>query len=280
MIVVTGAGGNVGSAVVKHLVMIGEKVRAADRNPRSDDTLTETAVLDFWDPSTFVPVLRGADRVFLLRPPPISRVGPTLNRFIDAASEEGVRHIVFSSVAGAESNRIVPHHRVESHLFESGLTWTILRPGFFSQNIATSYRSDIVESNRVYVPAGDGLAAFIDSRDIGEIAARALVEDGHAGKAYHLTGPEALSFSHVASILSDVLGRNIAYEPASIPGYFRHLLRQDLPLTHAAVQTILHAGLRKGDAKEVTDTVAKLLGRPPRSVRSYIDDHSEIWRVG
>ena len=165
---------------------------------------------DFWDPSTFGPVLLGADRVFLLRPPPISRVGPTLNRFIDAARDRGVRHVVFSSVAGAESNRIVPHHRVEEHLLSSGLAWTTLRPGFSAQNLATAYRSDIVGSNRVYVPAGDGLAAFIDSRDIGEIAARALVEEGHVGMAYHLTGPEAISFADLTSILSDVLGRPIA----------------------------------------------------------------------
>ncbi len=280
MIVVTGATGNVGSAVVDHLVAMGENVKAADHRPASHDrpATVETIMLDFSDATTFGPVVRGADAVFLLRPPPISRVGPTLNKFIDAARDVGVKHVVFSSVAGADKNKVVPHHRVEKHLVASGLAWTILRPGFFSQNIATAYARDITNDDRIYVPAADGRAAFIDTRDIGEIAAKSLVETGHEGKAYELTGPEAISFHELAEILSEVLGRPVSYEPARIASYFRHLLKEGLPVPHAVVQTILHAGLRRGDAEKVTSATAQLLGRPPITVREYIEDQVEVWR--
>ena len=176
-----------------------------------------------------------------------------------------VEEVVFSSVAGAESNRIVPHHRVEQHLFKSGLGWTILRPGFFAQNIGGPYRRDIVASDRIFIPAGSGRVAFIDARDIGAVAALALTEDGHRSQAYHLTGPQAVTLDEVAALLTEVLGRPIHYQPASAVGYLRHLRRQGLVMPQAVVQTILHVGLRRGDAEPVTDTVERCsAGRPRR----------------
>jgi uncharacterized protein YbjT (DUF2867 family) len=273
--------GNVGARVVSALTDRGVAVRVADisaaalaeRFPECD-----RAVLDFTDPSTYSAVVDGADRLFLIRPPAISRVSNTINPFIDAAQDGGVERIVFSSVAGAESNRLVPHHRIESHLTASKMAWTMLRPGFFDQNIATAYRQDIVEDDRIYVPAGDGLVAFIDARDIGEVAAACLCENGHEMRGYHLTGPEAVGFKHVAALLSDELGRTITYDHASIVGYFRRLRGQGLVLPHALVQTILHTGLRRGDAAEVTSTVQDLLGRPARPLSEYIADHRDVWK--
>ena len=233
--------------------------------------------LDFWDADSFPAVLEGVSSVFLIRPPAISRVKPTLNAFIDAAAESGVEHIVFSSVAGADTNRVVPHHRVEQHLLGSEVQWTMLRPGFFAQNIGGPYRRDIVEDNRIYLPAGDGLVAFIDARDIGAVAALALTDPVHLGGEYHLTGPEAVTMNEVAGLLTDVLGRAIRYEPASILGYRRHVRRQGLPRMPALVQTLLHVGLRRGDAEPVTEDVTSLLGRPPRSLREYIEDNRDLW---
>ena len=89
--------------------------------------------------------------------------------------------------------------------------------------------------------------------------------------------PETID--EVAAVMSDVLGRPIRYEPASALGYLRHLRRQGLVVAQAVVQTILHVGLRKGDAEPVTDTVGRLLGRPARTVREYVTDHAQTWSV-
>lgn len=279
VVLVTGGSGNVGSAVVTALIRGGASVRVAELRPdRGGHPDGVDAVrFDFTEPNTFEYAVRGATRMFLIRPPAISRVGPTLNRLIDVAAESGMRHIVFSSVAGADTNRIVPHHRVEAHLEASGLEWTMLRPGFFSQNIGSAYRPDITERDRIHVPAGDGRVAFVDTRDIGDVAALTLTTDGHAGMGYHLTGPEAVTFEDLAVILSAELGRTIEYEPASILGYFAHLRRQGLVVPQALVQTILHAGLRRGDAEPVTSVVSDVLGRPARSVADYVSDHRELW---
>jgi uncharacterized protein YbjT (DUF2867 family) len=281
-ILVTGAAGNVGAAVVEHLARLSVPVRAADLHPESiTDTAShvETVRLDLTDPATFPPVLADVRRVFLIRPPAIARVGPTVNAFIDVAAAGGVEHIVFSSVAGADTNRIVPHHRIETHLAGSGITSTMLRPGFFAQNLATAYRTDIRDHDRIYLPAGDGKVAFIDTRDLGQLAATILADPAeHAGQGYTLTGPRAVTFTEVAALLTDTLGREITYEPASVPGYLRRLCSHKLPVPQRLVQTILHTGLRRGDAEQVDPALAHLLGRPPRDIADYITDHVDLWR--
>ncbi len=280
-VLVCAAGGNVGSATVTALQAAGIGLRAGDRDPaRLRDRFdgVEVVALDFGDPTTFGPAVEGCDAVFLLRPPPVSRMGPTLNALLDVAAAHGVTHVVFSSVAGAETNKIVPHHRVETHLQAGSVPWTILRPGFFSSNLADAYRRDIVEDDRVFVPARDGRVAFIDPRDIGAVAAAVFVAPGdHVGQAYTLTGPEAVTFDQVAATLTAELGRPIRYEPASVLGYAQHLHGQGLPVAQVLVQTVLHTGLRKGDAETVDPTLSTLLGRPGRSLATYVHDHAARW---
>jgi uncharacterized protein YbjT (DUF2867 family) len=279
-ILVVGATGNLGLAVTSALTDRGIQIRAGDIDPaRAAADLHEGRAvhLDLTKPATFAPALAGVRRVFLLRPPAIARVGPTVNRFLDVAADAGVEHVVFSSVAGAETSRIVPHHRIERHLVASGLEWTILRPGFFAQNLAGPYRTDIRRGSLV-VPAAEGRVAFLDVRDLGEVAADILVEPAcHRGRAYTLTGPEAITFTEVAALLTIELGRPVSYRPASALGYLRHLGGQQLPLPQRLVQTLLHLGLRRGDAAEVDPTLSRLLGRPPRRMAEYVRDHRHLW---
>jgi uncharacterized protein YbjT (DUF2867 family) len=278
-ILVVGATGNLGRAVTLGLAARGIATRAGDIDPARAAALPQGGAvhLDLTDPATFGPALAGMRRVFLLRPPAIARVGPTVNRFLDAAVDGGVEHVVFSSVAGADANRIVPHHRIERHLVASGLDWTILRPGFFAQNLAGPYRTDIRRGS-LTVPAAEGRVAFLDVRDLGEVAADILVEPArHRGRAYTLTGPEAITFTEVAALLTTELGRLVTYRPATVLGYLRHLGGQQLPLPQRLVQTLLHLGLRRGDAAEVDPTLRQLLGRPPRRMADYVHDHRHLW---
>jgi len=263
-VLVTGSTGNVGREVVRAL-----RSRGIER--------TE-AKIDFRDRRTFAGV-EGADALFLLRPPAIADVKATLLPFVDEARRRGVRHVVFLSVAGAEKNALVPHHAVERHLM-AGDGWTILRPGFFAQNFGDAYRRDIVDDARVIVPAERGLVAFVDVRDVAEIAAQAFASPAeHDRRAYTLTGPEAIDFETAAALLSEALGRSIRYDRASILRYVLHLRARGMPWAQIAVQTILHAGLRLGQAERVDPTLERLLDRRPRTLREYFADHRDTWAL-
>ena len=281
-VLVTGATGNVGYAVVRALQQRGAQLRAAgsdcERLRARLGAAVETAHLDFFAPATFTAALAGCESLFLMRPPAIAQVRRTLLPFIDAARALGVRQVVFLSVQGAERNRFIPHHAVEQHLQAGPPGWTLLRPGFFAQNLGDAYRRDITRDGRIYVPAGRGRVAFIDARDIAEVAALALLDPAaHAGQAYPLTGPAAIRFDEAARLLSQRLGRPIRYQPASVLGYVRHLLRHGAPLGQAAVLTLLHLGLRLGQAAGSDPTLARLLGRPGRTLAEYIEDHADLF---
>lgn len=282
VVLITGATGNAGREVVRALLERGMDVRVALR--RTDEVrarfgdAVQAVRLDLGDAGTYAEAARGCASMFLLRPPAIADTRRTLVPFIDVAREQGVGHVVFLSVAGAGQNKLVPHHAVEAHLRARGPAHTILRPGFFAQNLQDAYRRDIVEDDRLYVPAGRGRVAFVDLRDVAEVAALALGEPAaHRGQAYTLTGPEAIGFGGAAELLTRVLGRAIRYEPASMPGYARHLRRRALPWAQVLVQTILHVGLRLGQAEAVDPTLASLLGRPGRTLGDYVRDHGELW---
>lgn len=277
-ILVTGATGNAGREVIRALERRGIPHRAAVRDP---DEVMNGVRFDFEDPKSWACACEGCASLFLLRPPPISDIEATLNPFVDAARRAGVEHVTFLSVAGAESNPMVPHHKVETHLKTGAGAWTILRPGFFAQNLQDAYRRDLQESDRLYVPAGSGAVAFVDLRDVAEVAASIFARpEDHLGAGYTLTGPAAFTFDEVAACLTDALGREIVYRPASVPGYLSHLVRQrDAAWAQAVVQTILHIGLRFGQAERIDPTLARLLGHPARSVADYIADHRDLWRV-
>lgn len=279
-ILVTGATGNVGIEVVRAARARGLVVRAAvldeARARQSLGHELDVVRLDYRDRSTFA-CADGADALFLMRPPAISDVRSTLLPFIEEARRRGVRHVVFLSVAGAERNPLVPHHAVERHL-QRGAGWTILRPGFFAQNFGDAYRRDIVDDDRIYIPAGRGRVAFIDVRDVAEVAVAALADPAaHDGRAYTLTGSEAVELATAAAQLSELLGRVIRYQPASILGYARHLRHRGMPWAQVGVQTVLHVGLRVGQAARVDPTLERLLARRARSLVDYFRDHRALW---
>lgn len=278
-VLVTGATGNVGRHVAEELRRRSCAFVAAGTSPGriGAELGRETVALDFLQPATFPDALDGISAVFLLRPPAIGRVRSTLNVFIDECVRARIEHVTFLSVQGAERQRWVPHHSVERHLFQSGLCWTILRPGFFAQNLGDAYRADIRDRSELVVPAGHGKVAFVDVRDVAELAARSFVEPALRFQALTLTGPQAVTFDHVARVLSRHLGRTVRYRPVSTARYVRHLRRQRAPWGRALVQTLLHVGIRFGNAERVDPTLARLLERPARDIEAYVGDHRHLW---
>lgn len=277
-VLVTGSTGNVGKNVVRSLHDLGLDAVAGVQPGSPPHPDAPSVALDFLDPSTWDEALAGVDGLFLLRPPPISDVGPTLNALVDRGRGQ-LRHVVFLSVAGAEKNTFIPHAKVEKHLVEGDTPWTFLRASFFGQNLCGPYRADIRDDDRIYVPAGHQPVSWVDTRDLGEAAARAFLTDQAHDTAWTLTGHETRTFDEVAALLSQHLGRSIRYQPASIAGYLRHLRTQrHLDWAPSVVYTVLHTAIRFGAEKRIDPTLERVLGRAPRTIEDTIVDHLELWR--
>lgn len=275
-VLVTGATGTVGAAVVAELVAAGEPVRAAVRQPGAAARGAEPVRFDFGDPTSWAPALDGVDRLFLLRPPAISDVATYLRPVIRLAAERQLRHVVFLSVMGV--NRFVPHWQVERDIEDAGLPHTFLRPAFFAQNLIGAYRSDIAEHDRIRLASGHGRTSFVDTRDVAAVAARVLRDPaGHAGAAHTLTGPAALTYDQVATLLSSRLGRPIDYQPIGLLRYRRELLAQGLDPAYVRVQLVINAVAAVGLAAKVTGQVRELLGRDPIPLDRFIADHADAW---
>lgn len=279
VILVTGATGNVGREVVRELAARGAAARAAVYNvadaQRAPTEAAETARFDFLDPATFPAAFAGVDRLFLMRPPALSNVRRDMQPAIDYAARCGVGQVVFLSLVGAERNRLVPHAKIEKLLMASGMPWTMLRCGFFMQNLDTTHRADLVEADDLFIPAGGGRTAFIDARDIGAVAARVLTEPGHDHQAYNLTGSEALSYGEVAAILSEELGRPITYSDPSALAFARRFRRRGYNRGYIGVMLGIYLTTRLGLAASISPDVERLLGRPPNTMRQYVRDYAD-----
>ena len=283
-ILVTGATGNVGAATLESLLAAGADVRAGDYRLEGIHSrfgaAVEAAEFDFKRPATFGPALAGVERLFLMRPPAISDVQTYLFPAIDAALAVGVRQVVFLSLIGIEKATFVPHYKVEQQLIAAGMPYTFLRASFFMQNFNTMHREEIVQRNEISVPVGKAKTSFIDVRDIGAVAAKALMEADHTGQAYELTGPEALDYYEVARRFSVELGRPIVYRNPSLLRFLLRQRAQGTPWAFALVMAGLYLSTRFGMADKVTGEVQRLLGRPPITLDQYLADYRASWLDG
>ncbi|MFP4378633.1 MAG: NmrA family NAD(P)-binding protein [Spirochaetales bacterium] len=284
-ILVTGATGNVGSEVCKNLQESGRPIYGAVIAPEvnEDGTPTERTAsrlygseprgFDFTNESTWASALEGVQKVFLMRPPHISKIKRDMYPFMQFMKERGIEHVVFLSVQGVENNKMIPHYKVEESILELGIPYTFIRPSFFMQNMSTTHLSEIRDESRIFVPAGDGVTNFIDVRDIGEAVARALLGDEHKNRAYTVTGEVSYSYYEVAERLSEILGRTITYEPARAIPFLRYQKKQGRKLGHALVMYVLYSVTRLGKAGVATEAFGELTGRKPRSLDEFIRDH-------
>jgi len=279
VILVTGATGNTGSELVRLLAEAGAPVRALVRSPEKAASIKrlglETALGDFEQPDTLDAAMAGCDHLFLLSPPNPHQPEQERNA-IDAAKRAGVGHVVALSVLGSSPDASVPfprwHGEIDRHLAESGLPHTLLLPSGFMQNFLASAQT-VAEQGALYGMTGEVRTSYIDIRDVAAVAARVLTSPGHERKAYALTGPEALSGAEVAERLSAATGRQVRYVDVPPDPYRRALAGAGLPgwLVDRLIQ--LNTMMAAGHAAGVTDEVATLLGRQPRTFAQFAAEH-------
>lgn len=276
MILVTGAGGNVGSALVARLVELGVEFTAGYRNPAklmAADALGIPAVsLDLADPDTLTPAFQGVDSIFLLAGGTPDQAELEL-RAVEAARKNGVRKVVKLSVWDADSEAFTfarMHRQVEIALQGSGMAWTLLRPNGFMQNLVNHHGMNIRTHDRLDVIGADVPISHVDVQDIAAVAAETLTRPGHEQKIYALSGPQAVDYLQIAAMLSAVTGRQITARDHSPAAYSALLRDAGLPAWLVTAMTDLGEYYLSGAAAAVTDDIKQVTGREATALADYL----------
>ncbi|MER5325989.1 NAD(P)H-binding protein [Streptosporangium roseum] len=275
MIVVFGSTGNVGRHVVTGLVAAGERVRAFTRDParaRFDESV-EVVAGDLRDPGTVLAALTGADGVYVATSPDALAhelaVAAALRR-----SGAG-RVVKLSSVAAnapVTDSYGAAHAAAENAFMDSGAEWTVLRPAGYMSNVL-QWRSSITSQGRVYQPYGKVRRAVIDPEDVAAVAVACLTTAGHHGKAYQLTGPEALTAPQQTARVSVALGRPLEFVDVDPEQARNGMIRAGMPpeLVDGLLSSMADPGPLRGGTPQ--STVRQITGRPPATFDSWLARH-------
>jgi uncharacterized protein YbjT (DUF2867 family) len=169
------------------------------------------------------------------------------------------------------------HGEVEDMLKASGLAYTMLQPNTFMQNLLGAAQT-IAAQGTIYQSVGDARASFVDTRDVALVAARVLTGEGHEGKSYVITGPEALSYHDVAAKLSEATGRRVTYVPVSPEEFRAGALAQGLPEWLAEALGLLNETFASGKWAVATEVVREVGGREPRTFGQFARDYAAAFR--
>jgi uncharacterized protein YbjT (DUF2867 family) len=283
MLLVTGATGTTGTELLRVLKARGVEARGLVRDETKAHHLRdlgfEPATGDLGDPRTLTPALEGVEKAYLVSP-----IGPMQSEFeqafLETAKAAGVKHVVKLSVIGASPEAPLrfarTHAKVEAALKASGMAWTLLRPtGFMQNTLAWGPR---VLDGTFYSPVPDAAFSIVDARDVAEVAAVALTEEGHEGKAYGLSGPEAVSFRDQARRVFAAAGREVSVEEIELETLKRELVRAGVPPWNAEGLSELFEMYASGAAQMVTSGVKDALSREPRNLDEFAKDHVESFK--
>lgn len=266
-VVVTGGTGKTGRRVVRQLESAGVSVRPVSRSSEHP--------FDWEDPRTWAPAVEGARAVYVAP----AEGTMSVPAFVALARRIGVEQLVLLSARGITTPGYYDDQEQvtrglllnEVAVRESGLRYTILRPGWFAQNFDEgAFRPD-VDAGELALPTADGSAAFIDAEDIAAVAVAALTEPERLhGAELELTGPSAVRIADAVRMIAETTGRSIAYRPVTAAEYRASIVAQGVSDRDADLATAALSPIRDGREGEVTSTVPDVLGRPAGTFDAFV----------
>lgn len=277
---VVGATGNVGGLVAPGLLERGEHVRCLVRSEAravsSRELGAEVVVGNLDDRESLSHAFAGIDTVFLVTSVNQNAVQQGKNA-IDAASDAAVGRIVrYSAIKTDVDKDLAParmHLEVEAALEDSGISTSYVRPSTYMQGLMMAIPT-IQTDSAIYMPWGSGEVGMADLRDIAEAAIQVLVDDAHAGKAFSITGPEAINLHQAALAISDAIGKEVNYVDVP-PGAAREgMLAMGLDAWLVGAFLDYFDAYKNGHGSVVTDDFTRLTGRPSRSISDFARDHA------
>jgi NAD(P)H dehydrogenase (quinone) len=282
-VVVTGASGHLGRLVAEELLerTSPSEVVLVTRHPEAIADLASRGADvrhgDFDDPASLIGAFAGGERLLLISTLAVGRRVPQHRAAIEAASAAGIRRQVSTSVPKPVADHPVgqiatEHGETEAILHDSGLEWTVLRNATYAE-LQVPPGALAVAGGKLYTNAGGGRLVPVSRRDCARVAASVMTTEGHAGKTYDVTGPEALSQEDLVGVLSDVSGRSIELIPVGDRMLSWGLTRNGAPKPIARAIVAFGKAVREGYYDIVGDAVTMLTGSPPRSLRDVLIAH-------
>lgn len=274
---VTGATGQLGRLVVESLKskVSAETIVALVRNPeKAADLGIEARAFDYTQAENLVASLRGIDKLLLISGNEVGQRLPQHLAVIDAAKQAGVKQLFYTSILHADSSPLglaTEHLATEVAIKESGLTYTILRNGWYTENYTGSAKG-AVGAGAFIGNAGDGKIALAARVDYAEAAAVVLAGEGHEGKTYELAGDEAYTLTELAAEISKQSGKTIPYNNLTEAEYAGILKSFGLPDGLAEMLANSDTGASKGGLFDDSKVLSELIGRPTTSLAKVVAD--------
>jgi len=256
---VVGGTGKTGRRVVERLKTHGTLVRVGSRSGQPP--------FDWEDSTTWEAVLQGVVNAYVTFYPDLAIPGSVdaIRTFTDLAVQNGVQRLILLSGRGEEEAQ-----KCEEIVQQSGIEWTILRATFFSQNFSEGFLSELVLNGQVALPIGDVGEPFVDVEDIADVAVATLLEDGHAGQVYELTGPRLMTFAQAVQEIAEATGRKINFIEIPHNTFVSALRAQGMPNNVVDLISYLLTTVLDGRNAHLTDGVQRALGRQPRDFAEYV----------
>ncbi|GGD42448.1 NmrA family NAD(P)-binding protein [Sinisalibacter lacisalsi] len=263
-ILVTGATGNVGRAVLTALAGQGHRLFAGVRDPAHAD-LAEGVTPVHVDLAEGTGPQQAFDAIFLMRPPQIADPAP-FRRFLEA--QRRATRIVFLSVQGAERRGYLPHAKIEAVIRDMGFAHCFVRPAYFMENLLTTLAPELKRAGRVYLPAGRLALDWVSARDIAQVIAAALTGATDRASVTVASG-RRLGFTEALAAVNRAAGTGFRYQPASLPGYLRHARARGMGWGMIGVMLLLHFLPRFSRPETASGEAEAVLGRPLETIEDW-----------
>jgi NAD(P)H dehydrogenase (quinone) len=277
-IVITGATGHLGRQVVEQLLARGVDPSTVVAGGRNEEALAalashgvRTARIDYSDPSTLDDAFAGAEKVLLISGSEVGKRSVQHKAVIDAARRVDAS-LVYTSAPKASTSALVlaPEHKATEGLLEgSGLTYTVLRNNWYTENYDDTIRQ-AASTGSILTSAGDGRVASATRRDYAEAAAVVLLSDDYAGEILELGGDEPWSVDELASVVADVQGNDVTVEQVSTDQHVAALQGFGLDEGTAGFVAAIDANIADGLLAESDGTLSRIIGRPTTPLRQYV----------
>lgn len=267
---VLGGTGKTGRRVAARLKERGISVRIGARSASPS--------FDWTDEATWPAVLENVERIYVSYQPDLAVPGAveTIRKFSGLAVRSGIKRLVLLSGRGEDEAEAA-----ERELQASGADWTIIRASWFFENFSEDFLAGAVSSGSVFLPPDEITEPFIGCDDIADVAVAALLDEGHVGNIYELTGPRLMTFAEAVAEIAAAANRRISYQSVPVADFAAQLQADGLPDDYVELIRYLFTSVLDGRNSQLTSDVERVLGRRPRDFADYARETAAtgVWSI-